>query len=519
MSYSLDIDQISLVDPGANFGERPLQAIDLNPLRTRDVMGRLKTSRHQNIYEADFEYGPQPLRWESFTAGAASIVHLPGEGGVRLRLTTAGGDIAIRQSRPYMRYQPGKTMFMASAMLFGLPLPNQVNRVGFFDDSNGAFFEQAGASPGNPAGMAVVVRSDAGGVPVDTRFQIGAWNGEPRAISALDWGRIQMLWVEYAWYGAGAVRFGVMLDGQPHVLHQVGYGNRVSQVRAWARTGNLPVRYEQRNLGVTTAQNDMIHYGVSVMVEGGVDDQRGFTYSYGMAASTPRRNVAQNSTRFPVLSIRGRVMGTQETTQAGGAISSGTTTAMTVAGTPWAVNQWAGRFVAYGAAGATPSVARIISNTANALTIADPITGGAMGVAPAAGNNYTIGLVNRGQILPRLLLISSDALCVVEIIASTPTSAVSLTGSNFVPLASLGSANSFAERDVSATALSGGEVVMAFTAPAGGSGLLQIELEQLFPLLTTVRGNAPDILTVAVTTQAAVAANVGAHLICQEAMS
>lgn len=486
--------------------------------RLRDVTGRQKVSSHQNIYDADFEYGPQPLRWEGLTAGAGSVAHLPGTGGVRLRATTANGDIAMRQSRPYHRYQPGKTMAMYSAVLFGTAQTNQRQRVGFFDDGNGCFFEEGNPTAANPTGMAVVVRSDASGVVTDTRVELPDWNGDAVVRSLVDWTRIQMLFVEYAWYGAGSVRFGVMIDGEPYILHQIGYGNRAGQTLAWARTGNLPVRYEQRNVGAVSAQSDMIHYGVSVVVEGGVDDQRGFTYSYGMAPATPRRAVSAAATRFPVLSIRGRVMGAQEYTQASAAISSGSTTSLVVAGTPWTVNQWQGRHVAYVNAGVT-YVARVVSNTNNTLTIADVVTGGAMAAAPVAGQNYTIGLVNRGQLLPRQLLVSSDALCVVELIASTPTSPVALTGASFAAMSSLGSANSFAERDVSATALTGGEVVMAFTAPAGGSGLQQLDLSNLFPLLNTIRGNVPDILTVAITTQSGVAANVGAHLICQEAMS
>ena len=86
-------------------------------------------------------------------------------------------------------------------------------------------------------------------------------------------------------------------------------------------------------------------------------------------------------------------------------------------------------------------------------------------------------------------------------------------------LSTLGSPNSFAERDISATVLSGGEVVFAFTAPAGGSGLQDIDLSYFFPILNTIQGATPDVLTVAITTQTATPANVGAHLICQEAMS
>lgn len=486
----------------------------------RDVVGRMKVSLSQNIYEADFEYSPQPLRWESLTNGGGTISHQPSFGGVRLQVGTGLTDLAVRQSRPYMRYQPGKSMYMATAVLFGAVDPSNVQRVGFFDDSNGVFFEQSVATANNPSGMYVVLRTDAGGVINETRVGLDQWSGDsPQVRNSLNWSRIQMLWIEFAWYGAGTIRWGVLLDGEPIVLHRIAVGNLVGQTIPWARTGNLPVRYEMRNTGVGALGNSMFHYGVSVLVEGRSDDQRGFTYSYGMAPATPRRAVAAATTRFPVISMRGRVMGTQEYTQASSAITAGTTTSLTATGTPWTVNQWQGRFVSFGAAGATPTVGRIVSNTTSVLTLVDALTGGALSVAPAVGNNYTIGLVNRGQLLPRRLMVSADAVCVIELIVSTPTSPVSLTGANFVPLSSLGSANSFAERDVSATALTGGEVVFAFTAPAGGSGLLDLQIDQLFPLVNTIRGNNPDILSLAVTTQSGVAANVGAHLVCQEAMS
>ena len=560
-----------------------------------DVLGRLKTARQQNVYDADFEYGPQPLRWESLALGSATITHLPGDGGVRMRVTTAAGDATIRQSRPYHRYQPGKTMFMATAVNFGAALSGQVQRIGFLDDGNGCFFEQGNPTVANPFGMAVVVRSDAGGLPVDTRIDLTNWTGDTSPRPTIDWSRIQMLFIEYAWYGAGMVRWGVFIDGVPQVLHQIGFGNRAGQARPWARTGNLPVRYEQRNLTAQASSNDMTHYGVSVCIEGGVDDQRGFTYGYGMALQTPRRTVAAATTRFPVLSIRPRAMGTIEFNQAssGGAATAGTTTTLTAAGAAWTVNQWTGRMLfiaAYSSgtasAGASTTLtdagkawgvnqwaglqvrttggtgagqvrsiasntataltvsvawttnpdatttyvvegvngagatARIISNTATVLTFQDVITSNpALTVAPGQGALYQIGLINRGQLLPRRLLISSSALAQCEIIVSTPGSPIIITGASWAALNTLGSANSLAERDVSGTSLSGGEVVMKFTLPAGGSGLQDLDLSQLFPLFTTIRGNLPDVLTVAISTQAGTPADVGADIICQEAMS
>lgn len=501
---------IRVFEPPAN-EFRSVLTSDLNPSRMRDVLGRLKVSRHQNIYDADFEYGTQPLRWEAFTNGAGTIAHLPGEGGVRMRLTTAAGDVTIRQSRPYHRYQPGKTLFMSTAVNFGTALTNQLNRVGFFDDGNGCFFEQVGATGPNPSGMGVVVRTDAGGItPTDLRIDRTSWNGDPVLIASLDFTRIQMLFIEYAWYGAGSVRFGVMLNGEPFVLHQIGFGNRVGQTRAWSRTGNLPVRYEQRNLGTVAAQNDMVHYGVSVCVEGGIDDQRGFTYSYGMAPATPLRTVTAG-TRFPLLSFRGRQMGVVSESNTA---TSGSTTTLARTGAAWVVNQWRGQYLFTTGGTGAGQMARIVSNTVDTLTLQNNILPGtALAVALDLTTTYQIGLPNRGQILPRQLYIQSSAVCVIEIIQSTPSAPIGLTGSTFATLASLGSANSFAERDVSAMALTGGEVVFAFVSP--NNQLQTIDLSNLFPLFNTIRGGATDILTVAITGTA----NVGAHFVCQEAMS
>lgn len=521
---------ISVFDP-VQRSYRDVLPSDLNPVRMRDVLGRLKVSRHQNIYEADFEYGTQPLRWESLTANGATIQHVPRQGGVLMRCPTTAGAVAIRQSRPYHRYQPGKTMFMASAILFGPALTGNLQRVGFFDDGNGAFFEDNGATGTNPTGMGIVVRSDINGVPVDTRVDLVNWNGDPFVRSLINWNTIQMVFVEYAWYGAGAVRWGVFLNGEPHILHQIGYGNLPSQTTAWARTGNLPVRYEQRNTATIAQQNDMIHYGVSVLVEGGVDDQRGFTYAYGPSSVAPRRNVASGANRFPILSYRGRPMGSVVasndgtggtgggTAINGGAIQVGaTTTSMTVANSNFTASALVGLYVYWPTLN---QVARITANTANTITYADNVLGGAVASAPGAGIVYQIGLINRGQMLPRRLQLTSNNDVLVEIYMSAPPGTsngpVALTGANFIPLTSLGSQFSFAERDVSATSFTGGENVYSLFVPANTP--VDNELNNLLALVNTIRGDRPDILTVAVTNPGASTAAVSAQIIGQEAMS
>ena len=810
------------------------------PQRLRDVVGKLKVSQSQNIYDADFEYGVQPLRWENYiqnVSGQAYIVQNPGLGGVSMNIGGGNtpGDITIRQSRPYHRYQPGKTFYMASNVNFGSSVSGQYQRVGIFDDSNGIFFMQYGTtSTSNPYAMNVVIRSDSGGLPVDTVFSMDQWNGSKNIINALDWTKVQMIWMEYAWYGAGALRWGVVLNGEPWVLHQVGAGNGnytgASQTTPWSRTGNLPVRYEQRDTG-SSVSSLMTHYGVSVLIEGGIDKQRGFTYSYGNDAKTQSRTVPAASVRYPAMSFRMRAVGSDIFDQTNAAATGGSPTTLTISaatpaisslvgqpnsgqslvtfasahgyavtntananspaqyvtlssftetatiatgnyafstttltvttavatgvlqagmalsgtgvtGTPtivaqltatssavgsqafasggavgssvvvlaagtsfavgqlfagtgvpastfitavngatitlnkaftaqasgtytsyapgglgtyqvstaqttgtgtltatttyaaqtwliqsvpttttmilpiqlltgatltstptatyWGASQWVGKFVYYqasmpsisaisnpalstvaginnysstitfssvhnlkqgdvinisgstpaymngqysvnipatnptttivvnwgyfatapanytsGASATSPYTGRITSNTTSAITFGDVVTGLPLMNGPSSGNSYQMGLIDRGQLLPATLLLNSSATCLVELISSTPTNQLSLSQASFVALNTLGSYNSFAEQDLSATTLAGGEVVYAFSTPP--NGLQQLDLSNFFPVLTNIKGNVADILTVAVTSSAG--ATVQVNVVAQEAMA
>jgi hypothetical protein len=164
----------------------------------------------------------------------------------------------------------------------------------------------------------------------------------------------------------------------------------------------------------------------------------------------------------------------------------------------------------------SPYTARITANTATTLTFQDIVTNGPLQFGPSSGNVYQIGLVDRGQLLPATLLINSSQTCLVELIASTPTNQVSLQGSNFVGLNTLGSYNSFAEQDLSAVSLSGGEVVYAFST--ANNGLQQLDLANFFPVLTNIKGNVADILTIAVTTPSG-STTMQVNVVCQEAMA
>jgi hypothetical protein len=131
---------------------------------------------------------------------------------------------------------------------------------------------------------------------------------------------------------------------------------------------------------------------------------------------------------------------------------------------------------------------------------------------------YQIGLINRGQILPLDLLISTTGGALLEFFTSTPYNPITLSGANWQSLASLSSYNSFVEQDTTARSFAGGEFVYGFYV-SPGNNVQDKDLSNFFPLYNTIRGNQPDILTLAITPMQGQNNTIGVNLIAQEAMS
>ena len=83
------------------------------------------------------------------------------------------------------------------------------------------------------------------------RFPQNEWNvdkfdGEGPSGYKMDVGRMQMVYIDYTWYGAGTIRFGMRgPDGKIFFCHRIPMNNVNNS--AYQRSGNLPARYEVSN--------------------------------------------------------------------------------------------------------------------------------------------------------------------------------------------------------------------------------------------------------------------------------
>lgn len=209
-----------------------------------------------------------------------------------VRMTAGAGEgHAVRQTRQYVPYQPGKgrLVFISASLATsaeGLPA-GVVSRIGIFDDpapaqrrfGDGHFFELSGNE------LSVVERSSVSGATVEQRVPRSAWNGDrvdgagPSKFAA-DLGRMQLFWLDMEWLGVGEVRMGLVVGGTLVRCHTFSHANALA-ARSYTRTPKLPVRHEIAASPAAAAAGTLICACSTVISEGGFVP-RGLPASLGL---------------------------------------------------------------------------------------------------------------------------------------------------------------------------------------------------------------------------------------------
>lgn len=123
---------------------------------------------------------------------------------------------------------------------------------------------------------------------VDTRVARPQWSLDPcdgTGVSGYNFDpqKIQMIYIDYAWYGAGKIRFGFKgVDAKVFYCHEFIHNNTMNE--AYFRSGNLPARYEVQSNGTPTYVPVLMHWGTSVIMDGLFDDDK--AYFFTAAGST-----------------------------------------------------------------------------------------------------------------------------------------------------------------------------------------------------------------------------------------
>ena len=368
---------------------------------------------------------------------------------------------------------------------------------------------------------------------IELRIPQSQWNldkldGTGPSGMTLDITKMQMWFIDYSWYGAGTIRYGVRDNkGQVIYCHRITHGN--SQVEAYMRSGNLPARYEVNTLyPLTTITSTLSNIATTINVA----STTGFPNSGTLLIKAPTLTgviEAVNYTGKSPTTFTGltravvNLTGPGALTGMGGNVTAQTFTYSTTA--PVLVEYWGpqcattvshwgssvimdGRFdddksflFNYGI---NTSYSATASGTRYAIF--------SLRLAPSAdsGITGTIGqreIINRMQLQPFSVGVYATSFPVrVELILNAR-----ISGGTFVPVG--GSSLCQRADHTNAQTISGGESILTFFAPPGGFN--SVDLLKVRDIGNSILGggntlsypttdgnkypDGPDTLTIAVT--------------------
>lgn len=264
-----------------------------------DAFGRLRTSAPYTLFDSQNRYAADN---QFDTNGTGAITYLPNEASVSLDVSTTSGAETVRQSFRSFPYQPGKGLLVLATFVMNAAKANLRQRVGYFNDQNGVFFQQ------NDSTLSFVLRSNSiptPGTPSDARTVTQAnWNGDKldgTGVSGytLDPTKAQILWMDFEWLGVGSVRCGFIINGEYIVCHTFNNANDIASV--YMTTAILPVRYEIKNVAGTGSSSSLKQICSTVISEGGYQQA---SIEHVARRATVFNNIDTAATFYPIVSIR-----------------------------------------------------------------------------------------------------------------------------------------------------------------------------------------------------------------------
>lgn len=225
------------------------QLIDCSP-DMKDAFGRLRISTPYTLLDVTHTQGINTVQETELIEGGGITTH-QSDSGVLLSVDSAG-DRVVRQSRARAVCPPGKSILVLLTGVLNVDKNKRKSksRLGYFDDANGVFVEYGIQK------TYVVSRTSVSGQVVDTKVNQEDWNGSSNV--SIDLSKRHVFFFDLQWLGVGLVKFGIIVNGQPLLLHTFNDAN--------LQYASLPTRYE---ISSTNGSGSMVSYASSVISEGG----------------------------------------------------------------------------------------------------------------------------------------------------------------------------------------------------------------------------------------------------------
>jgi hypothetical protein len=221
--------------------------------------------------------------------GSGTRTYVQNESSFNLTVGTGPTDSVVAQSKTTQAYQPGKSLLIMNTFAMAAAAPNLVQKVGYFTEKNGVYFEQSGTGD-----LYLVIRSSTTGSPVEERILQSSWNGD--TLPGLDPTLTQIFWCDIEWLGVGNVRCGFIINGQFIVCHTFQHANIPGNTKVYMTTATLNPRYEIYKTGAGTG-------GTMKQICSTVISEGGFAPSTSIAYVSNGTNVTRVSAANTVTSL------------------------------------------------------------------------------------------------------------------------------------------------------------------------------------------------------------------------
>jgi hypothetical protein len=257
-----------------------------------DAFGRLRVSNPVTLFDSQNRYldGQQ---FSTTLTGSGTRSYVQNESSFNLTVGTGATDGVFTQTKTVQAYQPGKSLLVMNTFAMAAPNPTLVQRVGYFTEQNGIYFEWSGTGD-----LYLVIRSSTTGSPVEERVLQSSWNGD--TLIGLDPTLVQIFWCDIEWLGVGNVRCGFVINGQFIVCHTFQHANMPGNTTVYMTTATLNPRYEIYKTGAGTG-GTLKQICSTVISEGGYSPSTSIGY---VTNGTSVTRVGSANTLTSLCSIR-----------------------------------------------------------------------------------------------------------------------------------------------------------------------------------------------------------------------
>lgn len=230
---------------------------------------RLRVANPYSLFDSQHVVDSQMFFWETNTATGGTATFLPNEAAMLLTIGPSSGSKSQRRTKERFRYQAARAHQVISTGVLGSATANVYQKIGYYDDLNGVYFQQS------PTGPAVVMRSYVTGSVVETVIPQSSWNidkfdGTGPSGQILDCTKANIFYIELEWLGVGAVRMGFSLNGVIYQAHK--FSNSNTNTGVYIGTASLPVTYEILATADIGGFVSMKQICTSVVSEGGEEE-------------------------------------------------------------------------------------------------------------------------------------------------------------------------------------------------------------------------------------------------------